>query len=211
MKKYMCFLLLITISLIVIPVKADLPLLGKVIVIDPGHGGLDPGTTFQNIYEKDLNLLICLELRKELSRLGATVVMTRDGDYDLSTPNAIWRKKSDFDNRIKIINDKKTDLYLSIHLNYLNESNYFGPQIFSKNEYLNEANIVQKFLNNKLNSSRKAKDIPKSTYMYSKLEKEGLLIECGFLSNYNDRKKLLTQKYQQKIANLIAISITKII
>ena len=81
-------------------VSALMPLSGKTIIIDAGHGGLDPGTTNNTIYEKDINLAISKALEIELSKVGASVLLTREDDYDLSTPNARWRKKSDFDNRI---------------------------------------------------------------------------------------------------------------
>ena len=137
MKNYLikvCILFLVAICFLSNRVVfASLPLIGKVIVLDSGHGGLDPGTMYKNIYEKDINLAIVLELEKELSRLGASVILTRSGDYDLSKPNAYMRKKSDFDNRIKIINESKANYYFSIHLNYLEDSSYFGPQVFYNN------------------------------------------------------------------------------
>lgn len=135
--------------------------------------------------------------------------MTRDGDYDLSTPNAIYRKKSDFDNRINLINNSKADIYLSIHLNYLSDFKYYGPQVFYNGKNIYFANIMQDILNKGLNSNRKIKTIPKDTYMYSKLKVNGLLIECGFLSNYEDRQKLITNEYQKKVANLISNGIIK--
>ncbi len=72
----------------------SLPILGKVIYLDPGHGGIDGGAQYKDIYEKDINLSISLKLEKELSSLGAIVYLTRDGDYDLSVPNTINRKRS---------------------------------------------------------------------------------------------------------------------
>ena len=80
----------------------NLELLGKVIYIDPGHGGLDPGTIYKDIYEKDINLEICLKLQKVLESEGAIIYLTRYGDYDLSN-NSYSRKKSDLNNRAKII------------------------------------------------------------------------------------------------------------
>lgn len=210
MRKYICFLFVIVVYLLIIPVNANLPLLGKVIVIDPGHGGKDPGTIFGNIYEKDINLKISYELEKELSRLGANVLLTREGDYDLSLPNAWWRKKSDFDNRIKYINENDPDLYLSIHLNYLNDSHYRGIQVFALEENMELAERVQKQLNKNLNSNRQAKIIPLNTYMYDKLNTKGMLIECGFLSNKNERELLVTTEYQKRVAKEIANSITSL-
>lgn len=191
-------------------VEARLPLTAKVIVIDPGHGSLDPGTSYQNIYEKDINLSISKELKKELEKYGAKVILTRNGDYDLSSPNAYFRKKSDFDNRITLINESNTDLYVSIHLNYLLDSRYKGPQVFYDQENKGIANTMQKQLNKDLNGKRKIKRIPNDTYMYSRLKVSGVLIECGFLSNYQERNLLVTEKYQKKIAISIAKGIKEI-
>lgn len=198
MRKFICCFLLISIWLLTIPVKASLPLLGKIIVIDPGHGGKDPGTIYGDIYEKDLNLQISMELEKELSKFGAIVLLTREGDYDLSSANSIWRKKSDFDNRIKYINESKANFYLSIHLNYLDDSKYSGIQVFGTKDNMLIAKNFQENLNKKLKSRRNAKLIPQSTYMYSKLQPKGLLIECGFLSNSKERNMLITSEYQKK-------------
>lgn len=213
MKKYIHYSLIIfIISIFLLSSvfgKDNLFLVGRIIVIDPGHGFLDPGTSYENIYEKDINLNISLYLKEKLESNGATVYMTRDGDYDLSTPNAIYRKKSDFDNRINLINNSKADIYLSIHLNYLSDFKYYGPQVFYNGKNIYFANIMQDVLNKGLNSNRKIKTIPKDTYMYSRLKVSGLLIECGFLSNYEDRQKLITNEYQKKVANLISNGVIK--
>lgn len=213
MKKYIHYsLILFIISIFLLSSvfgKDNLFLVGRIIVIDPGHGYLDPGTSYENIYEKDINLNISLYLKEKLESNGATVYMTRDGDYDLSTPNAIYRKKSDFDNRINLINNSNADIYLSIHLNYLSDFKYYGPQVFYNGKNIYFANIMQDVLNKGLNSNRKIKNIPKDTYMYSKLKVNGLLIECGFLSNYEDRQKLITNEYQKKVANLISNGVIK--
>ena len=192
-----------------LPVKADLPLQGKVIVVDAGHGGKDPGTSYQEIFEKDINLKIALNLEKYLSEYGATVILTRDSDADLSYGETNHRKKTDFDNRIKIINNKYTDMYLSIHLNYLTNTKYYGAQVFYNKDNYELATSIQEYLNNNLKSNREVKEIPTSTYMYKKLEKPGVLIECGFLSNNEERAKLITEEYQNKLAKTIADSLVK--
>ena len=185
-------------------VEARLPLSGFVIVIDPGHGSLDPGTSYQDIYEKDINLNISNYLKNELEKYGAKVILTRTGDYDLSSPNAYFRKRSDFDNRIRIINESNTDLYISIHLNYLLDRSYYGPQVFYNKENDGIADTIQKQMNKDLKGDRNIKKIPEDTYMYSKLKPSGVLIECGFLSNETERSLLVTEKYQKKIAKSIA-------
>ncbi len=212
MKKnfYVIFIFFISVLILYsLKVEAILPLTGKTIIIDPGHGFKDPGTSYGKIYEKDINLNIGLYLQNELGALGATVLMTRDGDYDLSKPNANYRKKSDFDNRIKMINDSNADLYISIHLNYLSDASYYGPQVFYDKENEKLALTIQKIMNDKLKGDREIKKIPSDTYMYSKLNIPGVLIECGFLSNGNERNKLIKKEYQQEVAKSIKEGILK--
>jgi len=210
MKKYISVLFTFFVGVLVfysLKVEAMMPLTGKIIIIDAGHGYKDPGTSYGNIYEKDINLNISLYLEKYLGSLGAEVILTRDGDYDLSSPKATYRKKSDFDNRIKLINENNADLYLSIHLNYLNDSSYYGPQVFYNNDNEELAKIIQSIMNKELNGDRKIKKIPEDTYMYNKLKVPGVLIECGFLSNSNERKILQTSLYQKKIAKAISLGV----
>lgn len=189
-------------------VEAVLPLTGKIIVVDPGHGKEDAGTSVGKTLEKDINLAISLYLEKELTKKGATVILTRDGDYDLSTPNATYRKKSDFDNRIKLINQSNASLYLSIHINYYSDEKYKGPQIFYTKENKNVAEVLQKVMNEELNGDRDIKSMP-DIYMYTKLNVPGVLVECGFLSNYEERMLLTTSKYQMKIAEAITKGVQK--
>ncbi len=172
-------------------------LIGKYIVIDVGHGGLDSGTVVDDVLEKDLNLQIALKLRDVLVQNGASVLLTRDGDYDLSSPNAERRKKSDFDNRISLINNSGADLYISIHMNYLDDKRYSGAQVFytEGNELL--AGCIQKAFDNSFHEKMISNDI----YMYKKLTIPGVLIECGFLSNDKERNLLLNEDYQW---NLVA-------
>lgn len=203
-KLLILFILLISALFINNEVKALMPLSGKVIIIDPGHGGKDPGTTSDNIYESNINLAISKYLEIELIKAGATVILTRNDDYDLSSPNSRWRKKSDFDNRIKLINNSKGDLYISIHLNYLTNSAYKGAQVFYNNDTNQKiASVIQNEFNKSLKSNRSIKKIPSKTYMYDKLTIPGVLIECGFLSNYEEKKLLTTSEYQQTIATTI--------
>ena len=205
MKKILIITLIILNLLIYIPTIAQSKILilsDKVFVIDPGHGGVDVGTSFGDIYEKNINLSISILLKKELENYGAKVYLTREGDYDLSAPNATFRKKSDFDNRIKIINNIKPTLFISIHQNNYEVSKYKGAQVFFKGlEKL--ANNIQ----NNINKERKIKKISNKLYMYNKLQTDGLLIECGFLSNSEDRKKLIEIDYQKELSKKIVQSI----
>lgn len=190
------------------PVRADLSLQGKVIAIDSGHGGLDPGSLYKDIYEKDITLSIGKYLEKYLSEMGATVIMTRTSDSDLSNGVKNHRKKADFDERIKIINQKNVDMYVSIHLNYLTDTKYYGAQVFYNKDNENLARDIQEYLNKNTNTDRNIKKIPTSTYMYGKLTTKGVLVECGFLSNAMERSKLVTKEYQSEFAKVLAEAIS---
>lgn len=208
MKRYIVIIFMLFFCLI-ITVAADnknLKLSNKTIFLDAGHGGKDVGSSYKDIYEKDINLKIVLALKEELEKEGATILLTRDGDYDLSRPNANRRKKSDFDNRILLINNSSSDLYLSIHLNYFNDSKYSGAQIFYNNKY-KENRTLAELIQSNLNKKRKTKILDSKLYMYNKLTKPGVLIECGFLSNYNDRKNLQDEEYLKKMSKKITKSI----
>lgn len=207
----MCItLMLLTItSGIVYSKEAGDILEGKVIVIDPGHGGKDSGTSVGDILEKTINLDIALKLKKVLNKHSVDVILTRDGDYDLSSPDVSRRKKSDFDNRINLINSSNADMYLSIHINYLSDSRYYGAQTF----YTNGNEEIAKFIQDEFKSSLKSpldeKTLSNSIYMYKKLNIPGILIECGFISNYNERHLLNSSVYQDKIVDSIINGLIK--
>ena len=185
-------------------------LIGTTIVIDIGHGGKDPGTIHQEVLEKNINLEIGLKLEKELIKNGAIVLLTRDDDYDLSSPNVGKRKKSDFDNRITLINESNASMYVSIHQNYLEQKKYNGPQVFydpviEKNILI--AKTIQEHLNKEVKGKRSIKRSLNSMYLYKKLNIPGVLIECGFISNYADRKRLQEKDYQDKLVKAITSGI----
>ena len=179
-------------------------LVGKVIVIDIGHGGKDSGTVYKDIKEKDINLSIGLKLKKELIKYGVEVIMTREGDYDLSSPNAFRRKKSDFDNRIKLINESNADMYISIHINYLDNAKYYGSQVFYTEDNLELAGVIQSEMIEQLKSPLKERELDNDIYMYKKLDIPGVLIECGYLICKHEAQCLSSRKFQKLVARAIA-------
>lgn len=162
----------------------SLPLKDKIIVLDPGHGGVDKGASYYNENESDLVLNISTILKEELEKKGAIVYQTRKGNYDLSSPNTKRRKKSDFDNRIRFINEINPTLIISIHLNASNNNNYNGIQIFYKNN-----NELAQSISNALNLRRKPVK-RNNIYLLNNLKYDAFLIEWGFISNYNDLRKI---------------------
>ena len=94
---------------------------------------MDPGAIYKDIEEADINLKIAQKASKLLEQYGAIVYLTRYGDYDLSVPNTINRKRSDLSRRGNIINRSNCDLYLSIHLNAEGSNTWKGAQMFYDN------------------------------------------------------------------------------
>ena len=189
----------------------ELPLLGKVIYIDPGHGGKDPGAVYKNIMEKDINLSISEKIEKKLTALGAIVYMTRYGDYDLSVTYTINNKRRDLSRRANLIKKAKADIFISIHLNAEDTGTWKGEQVFynssnPKNKIL--AEIFQKEFKKYLNSNRKCK-INNSLYLLKRINSPGVLLELGFLSNANNRYLLTKDYYQEKLAVIIQNGILK--
>ena len=188
----------------------ELTLLGKVIYLDAGHGGVDAGAESNKIKEKDINLILVKKLEKVLSGMGATVYLTREGDYDLSK-TTINRKRSDLANRAKLINESNADIYISIHLNSTTDSRWRGLQIFynnvnSENKVL--AETMDNAIRNNLSNVRDVK-YENSYYMYKRINIPGILIEAGFISNSSDNYILRDSKYQDKLVNNIALGIVE--
>lgn len=176
----------------------DYTLLGKTIYIDAGHGGKDSGAISSTIIEKDMNLTLTNLLTKELVSKGAYVLLTRDGDYDLST-STINRKRNDLYNRAKMINKSNCDLYISIHLNSSTSPSWSGLQIFYSS--VNKENqVIATTLTETLKENlSNIKDIKEENnyYMYPKIKRPGVLIEAGFISNPNDNYRLRQKEYRQ--------------
>lgn len=205
-----CFFLL-TISLPNVTASINnLNLLGKIIVLDAGHGGTDSGAKNGKIVEKELNLLLVKKLEKELISRGATVYLTREEDNDLSARTS-ERKRSDLYNRAKYINSIKPNMYISIHLNATTSSSWKGLQVFyNKNNEENKviAETITNNLKNNINNIREVKEENKY-YMYKYIKYPGVLIEAGFISNPDENYLLRQEEYQNKLIILIADAIEK--
>lgn len=182
----------------------ELPLLHKVITIDPGHGGRDPGTRYGKILEKDLNLEISKVLEKELEREGAIVYLVRDKDIDLSKETDYRKKRGDLKRRIEFIEEKHSDIYLSIHLNWYNNYNYRGAEILYNNINPNNKKLAESLKNSLYDNKIKVREIRTTNlFLYRNTNTIGVLVECGFLSNNNDRFLLQTKNYQERFSKVI--------
>ena len=187
------------------------PLYQKTIFLDAGHGGPDSGALYRNIYEKDINLSIVKKLEKKLKEKGAQVFLTRDGDYDLSVPYTVNRQRSDLSRRSNMINRSNCDLYISIHLNADTSTTYHGAQVFYDSKIKQNKKIaetIQADLKQYLYTTRDAKQ-KNDMYLFHRLDKPGVLVEIGYITNPNDRYLLMQKEYQEKVANILTNSIIR--
>ncbi|EGT3612453.1 N-acetylmuramoyl-L-alanine amidase CwlD [Clostridium perfringens] len=187
----------------------------KVIVIDPGHGGIDGGAKSENgVIEKDINLSISLKTKAALESKGYKVIMTRSEDVGLYTEGKKVREKKieDLGNRVKIKKENKCDAFISIHQNMFPQKNCKGAQVWSANNEPSQklGKIIQQKFKEEVdqNNKREAK-VAKKEYKILNDGYEGasVIVECGFLSNPEECELLGKEDYQNKIANTLANAI----
>ena len=192
-----------------------LPISNRIIGIDPGHGGIDPGAVGKDgTLEDEINLKIALKLKRLIEQSGGIVIMTRITDEGLYSENAKTlrqMKTEDLHKRKEIINNANCEIFISIHLNSFTKGNYYGAQTFYKKdseESLRLAKIIQEELKNILdkNNRRQPQDRD-DVFLLNEIEVPTTLVECGFLSNKEEEKLLNTEDYQEKIAWAIYIGI----
>ena len=186
----------------------SVPVTNRTIIIDAGHGGEDGGAVSSNgVSEAQINLNIALKLQNLLEQSGATVVLTRSDEnaiYDIDKKTLRQKKNSDLKNRVKIGNTSSADIFVSIHLNKIDQSQYYGWQTFYKNG--NEqgkklATCIQNNLNEAIQKENKRTPLKISdVYIIKNVEIPTTIVECGFLSNPEEEKQLQTDEYQNKLA-----------
>lgn len=184
----------------------------KVILIDPGHGGVDGGSMSKSgIVEKDVNLSIGLKLKEVLENSGYTVYMTREDDCGLYSKGKTVKekKREDLANRSKMKKETNCDIFISIHQNTFPQSKYKGAQVWyahGSEPSKNLGTLMQNSLKEGLDkeNNRLAKDSgTEMRVLRSNNTGASILIECGFLSNEEEAKNLATEEYQIKVVNAI--------
>lgn len=185
-----------------------------VVVLDAGHGGIDGGVTGvkTGVKESELNLKICKELKKSLEKSGIQVVMTRTDEGGLYGSPTNGFKKRDMLARKKIINGSNADCFVSVHINYYSSPSRRGAQAFYKendDECERLAGVIQKYLDTLGGQPRPLTPLAGDYYVLNEAEPPAALVECGFLSNEEDEKLLLTEAYRKEIAEKIADGIVE--
>ena len=176
------------------------------VVIDPGHGGRDGGAVGEDgTLEKELNLAVALKLKAVLESADIRVIMTRETDIELASPDSSHKKADDLKARLQLARDQQNAIFISIHMNKFPVEKYRGLQVYySENnpESLTLAQTVQDTVQDSLQntSDRKVKPAGDSIYLMKNLEIPAILVECGFLSNEAERELLKDEDYQKKLA-----------
>ncbi|MDC7290333.1 N-acetylmuramoyl-L-alanine amidase [Blautia schinkii] len=184
----------------------------KLIVVDAGHGGSDPGMIgVGGLEEKGINLAIASKLKTSLESRGFTVVMTREEDVGLYEENAHNKKAQDLQKRISLIKETKPLLSVSIHQNSYEDSAVYGPQVFYYADSP-DGEALAKVLQEKLNTGLAVERprVAKGNTSYYLLKRSpGILniVECGFLTNPDEAALLQTEEYQQKVADAVTAGI----
>ena len=184
------------------------PVTNKIIIVDAGHGTPDEGAESSNgITEAQINLKIALKLQKLLEQNGCTVILTRHDEnsiYDEGSDTIREKKVSDLKNRVKIGNESGADIFVSIHLNKIEQTQYSGWQTFYKKgceDSKNLATIIQKNLNASIETKNERTPAMLNTvYIMKNIQIPITIVECGFLSNPEEEKLLQTEEYQEKLA-----------
>ena len=186
------------------------------IVVDAGHGGIDPGKIgINNALEKDINLAIALKLARNLKENGINVVMTRTDDNGLYKETDSNKKVVDMKNRLAIIEEAKPALAVSIHQNSYPDSSVSGVQVFYYKDSVKSrdaAEILQTQLIRSLKprKERVAKDNG-SYYLLKKTSVPIVIVECAFMSNPAEAQLLTQDDYQEKVAWAIYMGIMQVI
>lgn len=195
----------------------SLPIKNTVIMIDPGHGGIDPGALGKSgTVEDEINLSIALKLRRLIEQAGGLALMIREDDTGLYTEGKSRirsKKNEDLKNRHQLINESDANIFVSIHLNSFPQSQYYGAQTFyqigDKRGKLLAEIIQNEFVTVIDRGNRRTAKGTDGVYILRDNKIPGALVECGFLSNYDEENLLKDDHYQEKVAWCIFTGIVK--
>lgn len=181
----------------------------KVVVLDPGHGGIDGGCVSVNgVAEKGINLAIVQSLRDCFEIAGFEVICTREDDrsiHDSGVEGIGKQKLSDMKNRLEIMNRYDNALVLSVHQNQFTDPGYSGAQMFFPKDSAEGQRLAEcmrsqfkELLQPK--NMRETKPVGKEMYLMHNAKNTAVMVECGFLSNPQEAKQLESPDYQKKVA-----------
>ncbi|MEA4891734.1 MAG: N-acetylmuramoyl-L-alanine amidase CwlD [Peptococcaceae bacterium] len=179
---------------------------GRTIILDPGHGGEDPGKVgVSGSFEKDINLQVAIKVRSLLAQGGANVVMTREQDNALCEDRETLRerKREDLNRRLALAKEEDAGMYVTIHCNSFPKSSSSGAQVFYAPQAPGSrelAESLQQSLRETLGNTRRLPKEDQETFIMRNAEIPTVNVEMGFLSNAKEEELLLNPAYQDKVA-----------
>lgn len=185
----------------------------KTVILDPGHGGVDSGTvSVLGDEEKDINLSVAKALGQFLEAAGIRVLYTRTDDTMLTSNKTSSRKLADLIARVDLAKEHPDATFVSIHMNSLPIEKYKGLQVFYSTNHPTSKVLALQLQNDtkqilQPENQRQITDPKGSIYILDRIVSPAVLIECGFLSNYEDARNLTDQEYQSKLAFTLSRSI----
>lgn len=197
---------------------SSMPITQKTVIVDAGHGGDDGGAIgIDGTVEKDINLDIALKLEKILKFYGFNVIMTRTQDVmtcDDGIDSLRKRKISDIHNRFELMRKNPDAIFISVHQNKFEDSSQHGTQVFysgndERSKELAEAIQTSVTLTLQRKNDRVVKKSGSGIYLLYHAKIPAVLVECGFISNSDEVKKLKDEGYRMKLAILIADGLLK--
>ncbi|MDR0850705.1 MAG: N-acetylmuramoyl-L-alanine amidase [Christensenellaceae bacterium] len=189
----------------------DMPKDEILVVVDAGHGGIDGGSVGRStgIKESELTLSYALNLMRQLNALGINVVLTRNSEMGLYNPKASNLKKSDMRKRKQIIEESAPNMVVSIHMNSFALQSSRGAQVFYKNKNECGKQLAEDIQRQFINSLPYARSTAKvgDYFMVNCTDLPAVIVECGFLSNSQEEKLLVSRDYQDKVCYSIVCGI----
>jgi N-acetylmuramoyl-L-alanine amidase len=182
------------------------------VLIDVGHGGIDGGTSYENLLEKEINLQIAQLLYQRLAEKGYVIALNRTNDYALSDDNRWLQNPSrhlrDLAQRKHLAMELRPQAMISLHVNWSRDARKSGPLVlYQKN---NQSYFLAELMQNALNRLYQTKGIPvkgKTYYVLNHSACPTVIVEMGFISNQNDRQMLTEAARQKQIAETIAAAV----
>jgi len=184
-------------------------LTGKIILVDAGHGGIDPGANRPGVLEKDINLAVALQLKEILNHYGAKVILTRESDEDLSglcdNDQVKGRYRRDLAARLEMVEESDIDVFISIHANAARDTSRRGAESFYYSKSVLSQSLATCILAELSKVTKAAPLAAPANYFVLKHNKvPAALIEVGYITNTEERALLQTSKFQRQLAEAVA-------
>ncbi|MGO0122878.1 divergent polysaccharide deacetylase family protein [Desulfothermobacter acidiphilus] len=191
---------------------ASAELVGKTVVLDPGHGGCDPGAVNMGmgIYEKHINMAVARRLQSRLQAMGARVLLTHNDPDRPERAGEKWELPYiSLNQRVQLANREGADLFLSLHVNSFSDPNRAGKECFYARTSEEGRRLAECLRRELATLGGETACHPSSLYVLQHTRMPAVVVEMGYLSNTNEAARLLDPEYQQRLAEALSAGIKR--